>query len=201
MADESLEVAEVLAAAERGEADVADLRKAIKPHVAKNSGQNEWYTPAAYIEAARAVLLNIDLDPASSDVAQRTVGASLYFTSNHDGLTKHWEGSVWLNPPYSQPLIGKFIQKLVEHVDGFDVIEAIVLVNNATETQWGQTLLERAAAICFPSGRIRFVDPDGNLGAPLQGQMIVCIGTDALADRFADHFSQFGIVTFGAGNG
>jgi len=177
------------------EANVADeivprtdfVRK--KAHVANNSGQNEWYTPAAFIEAARAVFdadfgldadeddPAIELDPASSDKAQETVQAVTYYTAETDGLAQEWSGRVWMNPPYAQPLIGQFIDKLVESYLSGKVPAAIVLVNNATETKWGQTLLGVATHVCFPKGRIRFIDTDGNPGgAPLQGQMIVYLG-------------------------
>jgi hypothetical protein len=75
------------------------------------TGENEWYTPAKYIEMARKVLGEIDLDPASSLAANDTVKAKEWFD---DGLTKPWRGRVWMNPPYAQPLIGQFITKLVE---------------------------------------------------------------------------------------
>jgi hypothetical protein len=70
---------------------------------------------------------------------------------------------------------------------------AIVLVNNATETAWFQTMATEASAICFPKGRIRFVDPEGRPScAPLQGQAIIYCG--ALPDDFEDEFSRFGFV-------
>src|SRR5262249_56141272 len=68
-----------------------------------NTGYYEWYTPARYIELAREVLGEIDLDPASSAKAQEIVKAQRYFTLEQDGLIRPWHGRVWLNPPYHQP--------------------------------------------------------------------------------------------------
>lgn len=67
-----------------------------QPHVSHNSGENEWYTPAEFIEAARRVMGEIDLDPASSDIAQETVKANKYYTIDDDGLEQEWSGRVWI---------------------------------------------------------------------------------------------------------
>lgn len=68
-----------------------------KPHVANNSGNNEWYTPAEYVEAARSVLGKIELDPASSEIANQTIKAKKFYTSEDDGLSESWRGKVWMN--------------------------------------------------------------------------------------------------------
>lgn len=160
-----------------------------KPHVAHNSGENEWYTPPEILAAARKVMGGIDLDPASSHVANKAVRAKVYFTAEENGLEHRWLGRVWMNPPYAQPLISQFCEKLLHEAPK----QAIVLVNNGTETKWGQGLLERCDAVCFPSGRIRFVDVDGNPGgAPLQGQMICYFGPKV--ESFRVRFADFGVV-------
>lgn len=161
-----------------------------KPHVAHNSGNNEWYTPAEYIEAARRVMGYIDLDPASSEAANRVVDAIAYYTAEDDGLTLPWVGKLWMNPPYATSLVGQFADKMAGHVRAGDVTEAIILVNNATETAWFRALIGVASAVVFPASRIRFWQPDGELGAPLQGQACIYIG--ATPDVFLSEFTSFG---------
>lgn len=174
---------------EQGEAPkevVSEVRN--RPHVANNSGNNEWYTPADYIEAAREVMGSIDIDPASNDIAQETVKAAVYYTAETNGLDKEWRGNVWMNPPYASDLIGKFIDKLVGELPNIE--QAIVLVNNATETEWFGKLISRANAVCFPRSRVKFYMPDGKTGAPLQGQAVIYFG--AHKERFAEVFSGKG---------
>ena len=157
-----------------------------KPHVSHNSGNNEWYTPAEYIEAARRTMGSIDLDPASCEVANRVVKAENIYTIDDDGLTQQWYGNIWLNPPYAGELIKQFAEKLVSS----DFEQAIVLVNNATETAWFNTLIEAATAVVFPRGRVRFYMPDGATGAPLQGQAVLYVGDNP--EDFMREFAGFG---------
>ena len=81
-------------------------------HVSQNSGDNEWFTPAEYIEPARKVLGVIDLDPASSKEANKVVKAKRFFDKDDNGLSRKWSGRVWMNPPYAQPLVDQFSEKL-----------------------------------------------------------------------------------------
>jgi phage N-6-adenine-methyltransferase len=169
------------------------LRYVLGPHVSFNSEENEWYTPKGYIEAARRVMGGIDLDPASSDFANQTVKADKYYTMYDDGLSHDWAGRVWMNPPYAAELIGKFTNKLNKHCASGDVSEAIVLVNNATETSWFADLVSVASAVLFPRGRIRFIDQYGQpSGAPLQGQAVVYCGDHP--EKFIAEFKEMGWV-------
>lgn len=165
------------------------------PHVTKNTGENEWYTPSQFIEASRKVMGGIDCDPASCELANKTVRATKFYTKETDGRDKPWGSRVWMNPPYAQPLIGDFCKGLAERVASGQVSQACILVNNATETAWFRELISVASAVMFTKGRVRFIDKDGApSGAPLQGQALVYIGSNTAA--FEEQFGEMGWVAW-----
>jgi ParB family chromosome partitioning protein len=173
-----------------GKTSIAAAFKSV--HVTNNSGNNEWYTPVDFLDAARSVLGEIDLDPASCELANTNVRAKQFYSVDDDGLSQEWSGKVWMNPPYGQPDIANFAVKLIEELTSKRVTEAIVLVNNATETEWGQSLLSGADAVCFKCGRIKFLNSAGvPANTPLQGQMFLYFGGNTR--KFRTEFEKFGV--------
>ena len=158
-------------------------------HVSDNS--YEWFTPVNIIEAARGVMGRIDCDPASCLEANAVIGAEMFYTKDEDGLTFSWFGNVWLNPPYNMPLIEMFSARVVSEYQKGNIISAIVLVNNSTDTKWFHLLLEASSAICLIRRRMKFWNGDKILAAR-QGQAIFYLGTNL--NKFAGVFSDFGAV-------
>jgi ParB family chromosome partitioning protein len=69
-------------------------------NVAFSSKTPEWYTPSKYVEAARQVLGEIELDAASCELANKWVKADKYFSIEDNSLWQMWQAkTVWLNPP------------------------------------------------------------------------------------------------------
>jgi len=160
-------------------------------HVSNNSGDNEWYTPKEYLDAVKSVMGCIDVDPASSQIANTIVQAATYYTVADDGRNKDWTGNVFMNPPYAHPLIDEFTNKLISEIQSGNTKQAIVLVNNATETKWFQSLANKAAAVCFPQSRLKFWSPE-KVSVPLQGQAFLYFGNDIKA--FRSEFEKYGFV-------
>jgi len=164
-------------------------------HRAEGTGNNQWHTPAQYIAMARKVLGKIDLDPASSDAAQKAVKATTYFTGttpDDNGLKQPWYGRVWLNPPYSPKDIAAFVEKMCAEYKSKRVRAAIMLTHNYTDSGWFQGAAPIAKAICFPKTRIRFEDPDGVPCSPTQGQAFFYFGRNA--SKFIRVFGEIGII-------
>jgi phage N-6-adenine-methyltransferase len=156
------------------------------------TGDNEWFTPLKYIKAARAVLGEIDLDPASHPMAQETVKAAQFFTRADDGLRQEWHGRVWLNPPYARDEIGRFVGKLIDEIECGNTTAAVMLTHNYTDTLWFQEAALAMDLLCFTRGRIKFVDAAGAECNPTQGQAFFYYGDNT--ERFRDVFSPFGFV-------
>ncbi len=159
------------------------------------SRSNEWFTPPEYIEAARTVMEEIHLDPASSAEANQTIQAKRFWDIKTDGLAQEWMGKVWLNPPYgwingtsSQEV---WSNKLIQQYQGGFIEEAILLVNASPDTTWFHRLLNYP--MCFVLGRIKFEPGEGQVqSGATHGNAFVYFGKNER--KFYDVFSQFGTI-------
>lgn len=156
-----------------------------------NSGYFEWYTPKYIIDMVNKVF-KIDLDPASCIDANFIVGAKKIYTIKDNGLLKDWNGNVFINPPYSRNTIFDFSNKLVDEINSGRLKQCISLFHNSTETKWGQMLLNKCNAVCFPSGRIKYLGPKLVKSSPLQGNMILYFGKNKI--KFKKVFDGIGFT-------
>lgn len=125
------------------------------------SRTDEWLTPPSLI----AALGEFDLDPAAPAVRPWPT-ARQHYTEADNGLLLPWHGRIWLNPPYSNPLIGRFMGRMAEHGCG----TALIFARTETETFF-RFVWEAATALRFLAGRLHFHKVDGsrapgNAGAP-----------------------------------
>ncbi len=155
-----------------------------------------WFTPSKYTDMAREVMGEIELDPFSSKVANKHIKAKRYFDLNSNAFEQVWfkdKGHVFMNPPYSRKLINDSVNLFLKNWKDKSISQAVVLVNNATETKWFQALLRNSSAICMPEGRISFETSDGkHVSGNTRGQIFFYFGRKVR--RFEVVFSRIGVV-------
>ena len=150
-----------------------------QPTAGKKRDSDSWYTPEPYIHSVRRALGgSIDLDPFSSEKANETVRASHILTQEDDAFLTDWSltkpTTVFMNPPYSNPMCKNSISRYLDayHFGWFE--KGIVLVNNATDTQWFRALIADARMVCFTDHRIAFYNADGkSVSGNTRGQCFV----------------------------
>lgn len=119
-----------------------------------SSKSSEWFTPPEIIEEVRAVFGGeIDLDPASCELANLVVQATEFFTIEDDGLSRNWFNNWFCNPPYGAGMTNKWVDHAIKqspHSNG------ILLMNNTTDRTWFHKLWD--FPICFLYKRIQFYE-------------------------------------------
>ena len=157
---------------------------------------DSWFTPTFYTDLVHEVMGGIDLDPFSSKKANAHVRAKRYFDVDGNAFKKVWfrkPGRVFMNPPYSRKLIEASIEIFLENWNNNSISEAIVLVNNATETKWFQSLLRTSNSICLPEKRISFKAVDGkHVSGNTRGQVFLYFGQQY--SKFEKVFKRIGVV-------
>jgi len=190
--DKSAEVLDRVMAKEISMAE-AELELNIKKKLAamQSSESMQWYTLQKYIDAVREVLGEIELDPASSQEANKIVKAQRIYTRKDNGLRKSFRSkTLFLNAPYGKDG-PKFIPKLVQSYEAGAVGKAIAMVNDhSTATKWFKPLFNYL--LCFTDHRPRFWKPDEQKDSPTHGAVFVYFGPNK--DKFAEVFSRFGTV-------
>jgi hypothetical protein len=149
--------------------------------------KNEWTTPPEIVEASLEVLGVIDIDPCAESKDCPNIPARAHYTIWDNGMSVHWEGRVFLNPPYGNSLARWIAYLRDEYRLGY-VREAIVLVPARTDSRWFHYMGSNFIW-CGVKGRLRFSEIDGPAPFP---SAIFYIGKNR--KRFVEIFSRFGPV-------
>lgn len=154
--------------------------RAMGSHHSARPGTVTWLTPPSVIEALGGAEA-FDLDPCAP--AERPwPTARLHVSLPQDGLSVPWAGRVWLNPPYSDDQIGKWLRKMADHDQG----TALIFARTETEA-FHAHVWPRASGLLFLKGRLHFHHADGrraahNAGAP---SVLIAYGMDDLDRLFS----------------
>lgn len=172
------------------------------------SPPDNWETPDDVLDRVRAVLGDIDLDPASSERANERVRAKQFFSATvaTDGLTRPWEpaATVFINPPSGVSVGVKkpraFWERLMRYREHPCFRHAIFLCFNlgALRVLQGNLGSPTDFPLCIPRRRIAFVPPAGvGASTPRYDNAIVYVasptsGPTRGAEAFVHAFSSLG---------
>lgn len=132
---------------------------------------DDWFTPPHIFEALGE---RFDLDVAAPPTGPLHVPARQWL--DRAGLETAWEGFVWMNAPFG----GR--NGLVPWLDRFfDHGHGIALAPDRTSAPWWQEAARRADAHLQIAGKVKFIRPDGTIGAsPSSGTTLFAAGRRAL---------------------
>lgn len=179
----------------------------------QTSGEIEYYTDPKIIATAKLLFRGvIHLDPASSNIANASIGALRYFGKELDGMQQPWDAeNVWLNFPFGRreepcslecrkehvhhdfPYYGNaaWVKKLESEYAVKRFLEGCVLTFAATSEAWFQPLIKRPQ--CYLSPRTNYYLPNGELKLGVtKGSVVTYYGPRVL--RFAQFFEKLGEV-------
>ncbi len=117
------------------------------------SDQKNWSNTYLTDPELLKLLGPFDTDPCvHTEMPWRT--ATTMYNINDDGLSKDWQGRVFMNPPYRGVM--KWAKKFSECQAG------IALLNGRSpETKATQLIMSNSYCVWLPLGRLSFFKPDG----------------------------------------
>ena len=113
-----------------------------------SSERHDWETPRYLFDGLNAEF-GFELDVCATAA---TAKCRRYFTADDDGLTKDWEGSCWMNPPYGREIEQRMKKAAQSARDGALVV---CLVPARTDTRWWHKYAT-LGEIRYLRGRLKF---------------------------------------------
>ena len=165
---------------------------------------NIWHTPKSIIGLVKQLFSggNIDLDPCSSAEAQATVQAGKFLTQSEQSLAPSclWEGSVFINPPYSCQgkcsMQAQFFAKALHEYEAARAIEVLLLLKAAVGCKWFEAVYGHPHA--FIRERVAF---QSSMQSPNRGQVCyenphgsVAVYLGPNRDKFCTVFGAIGYI-------
>ncbi len=186
-------------------------------NIQHSSGSVEAYTPPEVVEAGRATMGGIDLDPFSCREANKVVRATEYF--HKGGFHKDWHGRCFVNPPggtlvrdtllpsirpdgkpgngYSSQAVGwacTLHQYLIGNVEQAIFVCFTLNTFQNSNAIPGLKFLPYQFPFCVPRKRLRFWSKSRAIGkgTPSQPNAVIYLGDNV--DKFVAEFSKIGVV-------
>ena len=164
----------------------------------QDSGKVEYYTPPEIIEAARATMGSIDLDPFTCATANKTVKAPHIYTkrSGERVFIESWivggrPSNVWMNHPFSRTMNKRCIDKLISEFKAGNVHAACCITFASTSEAWFRPLLDYPQ--CYLSPRTNYLDEHGNkVRGVTKGSVVTFLGPDCMLPYFRERFRGLG---------
>lgn len=155
-------------------------RRAMSGHHSASPQTTIWLTPPEII-AGSGGWESFDLDPCAPYKTPIRTAKRQYSYVFTDGFKAPWFGRVYLNPPYTNAELARWLRRLADHGTG----TAFIFARTETAAFFSQ-VWRRAAGVLFLDGRVHFHYPDGrrapaNAGAP----SVLCAYGQEDLDRLA----------------
>jgi len=116
-----------------------------------SSSSDEWETPREFFDAVNAAF-RFDLDVCATNGNTK---CKRYFTKEEDGLSRLWQGTCWMNPPYGRE-ISLWVRKAYESSMEAGTVVVCLLPARTDTAWWHDYVIAYAKSIAFIKGRLKF---------------------------------------------
>jgi phage N-6-adenine-methyltransferase len=145
-----------------------DVKALIYGHGGEDGLGDEWYTPKWLFDGL-GLTFSIDVC-GPVDRTHISVPCERYYTEADDGLTSPWDGTIWCNPPYSEP--EPWAKRCIQHGNG------LLLTHIPMNAEWASAVWHNCDAIRLFQA-MEFVRPDGKRQRPGMWLQLAAFGPAA----------------------